>query len=141
MTTGQVAAGLVAALAAGSLAAGAAGAPLQASGRLAGQTQISFGCPGPVLEGEPACNPWRPFPHARFSVARRAANGAPAPGTVRLVTSNYLAHFALALTVGTYLVTPLPQGQARGGPRLTVRVHANETTAIRVRFAGFPRMV
>src|SRR5438132_11070874 len=40
-----------------------------ATGRLSGATQISFGCPGPVREGEPGCNPWRPFVHARLTVA------------------------------------------------------------------------
>ena len=103
------------------------------TGRLSGATQISFGCPGPVREGEPGCNPWRPFVHARLTVAGN--------GIKRVVLSDDRGRFTLVLPVGGYSVTPLPQKNTRGGPRLTVRVSAGKTTWVRVRFVGFPMMV
>ena len=115
--------------------AGAAGPASIASGRLAGETQISFGCPGPVREGVPSCHPWHAFAHARFSVAALPANG-----TSRVVVSDAHGRFALRLPAGRYTVTPLAQAQTRGGPRLQVRVRAGMTTAILVRFQGFPQM-
>jgi hypothetical protein len=103
------------------------------TGRLSGATQISFGCPGPVREGEPGCNPWRPFAHARLTVAGN--------GIKRVIVSDERGRFTLVLPVGGYSVTPLPQKNTRGGPRLTVRVSAGKTTWVRVRFVGFPMMV
>lgn len=111
-----------------------------ASGRLAGKTQISFGCPGPATEGPPGCNPWRPFAHARFSLARRSASGDPTPGTHRAVTSDARGRFALRLSVGTYLITPLSQRHTHGGTRVIVQVRAGESTTTLVRFDGFPQM-
>jgi hypothetical protein len=113
---------------------------ITASGQLAGKTQISFGCPGPVQEGTPGCNPWRAFAHARFSLAGHSASGDPIAGTRRLVTSDARGHFALRLPVGSYLITPLPQRHTHGGTRLTVRVRAGESTTTLVRFIGFPQM-
>ena len=103
------------------------------TGRLSGATQISFGCPGPVREGEPGCNPWRPFVHARLTVAGN--------GIKRVVLSDDRGRFTLVLPVGGYSVTPLSQKNTRGGPRLTVRVSSGTTTWVRVRFVGFPMMV
>jgi len=128
-----------------SLVAVGAVAPLahgsaRATGLLTGTTQISFGCPGPVREGG-NCDPWRAYPHARFSVARRSSTGDPVPGTAVVVTSNGRARFSVRLDAGMYLVTPLPQSNTRGGPRLTVRVLAGAVKALRVRFEGFPKMV
>ena len=111
-----------------------------ASGRLAGKTQISFGCPGPATEGPPGCNPWRPFAHARFSLAQRSAFGDPNPGTHRAVTSDARGRFALRLPVGTYLITPLAQRHTHGGTRVIVQVRAGESTTTLVRFDGFPQM-
>ncbi len=111
-----------------------------ASGRLAGKTQISFGCPGPVREGTPGCNSWRPFAHARFSLAQRASRGDPIPGTRRVVTSDTRGRFVLRLRVGSYLITPLPQRHTDGGTRVTVHVRAGESTTTLVRFDGFPQM-
>ena len=54
-------------LAAGGTAA-SAGAAAQQRGWIAGVTQISFGCPGPVREGAPPCERWSRFPHARFTI-------------------------------------------------------------------------
>ena len=105
----------------------------QATGVLRGTTQISFGCPGPTTE--PPCNPWRPFPLARFTVARAAT-----PGRTTLVRSNANAHFSVRLAVGTYLVTPLHQGNTRGGPQVKVRIRAGLATTALVRFEGFPQM-
>ena len=103
------------------------------TGRLSGATQISFGCPGPVREGEPGCNPWRPFAHARLTVTGN--------GIKRVVLSDERGRFTLVLPVGGYLVVPVPQKNTRGGPRLTVRVSSGTTTWVRVRFVGFPMMV
>ncbi len=122
---------------------GLASSARSAGGLLTGTTQISFGCPGPVREGTPSCNPWRPLGNARFSVAASPAGGNPAPGTARFVLSDAQGHFALRLPAGRYIVTPLPQPRLHtyGGPRLIVRIHAAETTRILVRVEGFPRML
>ena len=121
-------------------AVGIANPAVTASGHLTGKTQISFGCPGPVRQGEPGCNPWRPFAHARFSLARRLASGNPIPGTRHTVTSDAHGHFQLLLSGGAYVITPLPQPNTRGGKRLNVQVRAGEATVVLVRFVGFPQM-
>ena len=122
------------------VAVGVANPAVTSSGRLTGKTQISFGCPGPVREGTPGCNPWRPFVHARFSLAQRSASGNPIPGTRRSVTSDAHGQFQLLLRAGAYVITPLPQRHTHGGNRLNVQVRAGESTAVLVRFAGFPQM-
>lgn len=86
-----------------------------------------------MREGEPGCNPWRAFAHARFTVAGN--------GVKRVVLSDWRGRFTLLLPVGSYTVTPLAQKNTRGGPRLTVAVSTGTTTWIRVRFVGFPLMV
>ena len=113
---------------------------VEVGGQLAGRTQISFGCPGPVREGTPGCNPWRAFAHARFSLARHFASGDPIVSTRRIVTSDARGRFALRLPVGSYLITPLPQRNTHGGTRLTVQVRVGESTTTLVRFIGFPQM-
>ncbi len=120
--------------------AGVAAPAGTADGWLAGQTQISFGCPGPVREGAPSCHPWHTFPRARFSVAANAADGTPMPSTGRLVVADGHGRFTLRLSAGWYTVIPLAQAHTRGGTRLRVRVKAGEATRILVRFQGFPRM-
>jgi hypothetical protein len=120
------------AAATGLCAAASAGA---ATGRLAGQTQVSFGCPGPVAQDGPSCNPWRPFSHARFSVT--ALGGARST----TVASDGSGRFALRLAAGSYRVAPLAQAHTRTGTPVQVRVRAGATTRILVRFEGFPRMV
>jgi hypothetical protein len=120
------------------LVCGASQSSVRATGVLRGTTQISFGCPGPTTE--PPCNPWRPFPLARFTVARRSVTGDPLPGTTVLVRSDATAHFRLRLHVGSYLITPLRQANARGGALLTVRIRAGTATTALVRFFGFPMM-
>ena len=119
---------------------GSANPAAPASGRLAGRTQISFGCPGPVQEGTPGCNPWHPFAHARFSLAQPSASGRVIPGTRRIVSSDARGRFALQLPVGTYRITPLAQRQTLGGARLTVRVRRSQSTTALVRFRGYPQM-
>lgn len=131
---------LAAVVAAAGLATGASGAAVGTTGILSGTTQISFGCPGPVSLTGPACNPWHDFPSARFSISRRSTTGTPVPGTAVVVTSNAQAKFRVRLGVGTYLVTPLPQHNTHGGPRLTLRVRAGAVTTALVRFVGYPRM-
>jgi hypothetical protein len=115
------------------LAGSSSRSAVQATGVLRGTTQISFGCPGPTTE--PPCNPWRPFPFARFTVARSAT-----PARTMLVRSNANARFSVRLATGTYLVTPLRQANTRGGARLSVRIRASRATTVLVRFEGFPQM-
>lgn len=122
------------------VAVGVANPAVTASGRLTGKTQISFGCPGPVQEGTPGCNPWRPFAHARFSLAQRSASGNPVPGTRRTVTSDAHGQFQLLLPAGAYVVTPLPQQHTHGGERRNVQVRPGKSTTVLLRFAGFPQM-
>ena len=128
----------IAAVVCGGAAAGVANPAATASGRLSGKTQISFGCPGPATE--PPCNPWRPFAHARFSLAQRSADGGPKPGTRRTIISDARARFSLRVAVGSYVITPLRQSHTRGGERLVVQVGAGVSTAALVRFIGFPQM-
>jgi hypothetical protein len=130
----------IAAVACSGPAASVANPAVTASGSLAGKTQISFGCPGPVSEGTPGCNPWRPYAHARFSLAQRSADGGPIPGTRRTLTSNAGGRFSLRVSVGTYLITPLPQRHTHGGKRVVIQVRAGESTTTLVRFIGFPQM-
>ena len=122
------------------LLAGPAGAAVDSTGTFRGTTQISFGCPGPVRDSGPVCNPWRTYPSARFSISRRSTVGLPVPGTAVVVTSNPNGRFSLRLSAGRYLVTPLPGGKTRGGPQLTVRVRAGAETTMLIRFVGVPQM-
>jgi hypothetical protein len=62
-------------------------------------------------------------------------------GATRIVTSDGLGRFTLALTVGRYRLTPLRQAHTTGGPSLTVAIRAAATTWTRVRFQGFRRML
>jgi hypothetical protein len=126
----------------GLLAAAAASgsqAAIRATGTLTGTTQITFGCPGPVSPTGP-CYPWHAFPNARFSIARRAADGSPVPATAVLARSNAHARFSIRLAAGLYVITPLPQRNTHGGARIVVRVRAGLATTTRVRFQGFPLM-
>jgi hypothetical protein len=122
------------------VAASVANPAVTASGRLTGTTLISFGCPGPVREGTPGCNPWHLFAHARFSLGQLSASGNPIPGSRRTVTSDGHGRFQLLLPAGAYVITPLPQRNTYGGKRLNVQVRAGESATVLVRFAGFPRM-
>ena len=122
-------------------AAGVAAPARTLDGWLARRTQISYGCPGPVRKGYPACNPWRSFAHARFSVALEAADGSPLLNTKRLVVSDSQGRFILRLPAGSYTVTPLAQAHTHGGTPLRVRVEADTLTRVLVRFQGFPMML
>jgi hypothetical protein len=122
------------------LLTGSAGAAVDSTGILAGATQISFGCPGPVSDSGTGCNPWHSSPSARFSISRRARGGLPLSNTRMVVTSRLDGRFSLRLSPGSYLVTPLPGRNTHGGPRLTVRVRAGSVTTLLVRFVGFPQM-
>jgi hypothetical protein len=117
-----------------------AGSAVEVTGVLAGQTQISYGCPGPVRVGGPTCNPWRSFPNGRFRLTARETGGFPVAGRSRVVVSDGTGWFELRLAVGSYIVTPLAQDHTRGGPTLTIQVSAAKTTRIWVRFQGFPMM-
>jgi hypothetical protein len=135
-----VAVGVAAVIAATLVFVSRAAPAVATRGVLAGQTQISYGCPGPVRVGAPSCQPWHALPRARFAVARRAADGSVVPGTTRLVVSGATGQFALQLAPGSYTVTPLAQAHTRGGPTLLVHLRAAKTTTIQVRFQGFPMM-
>jgi hypothetical protein len=119
----------------------AAGAAGLASGRLTGKTQITYGCPGPVRVGAPACDHWITFPRARFTVTRLGATGAPIAGTKQLVVSDASGRFTLVLTAGRYRLALLPQQHTRGGSPISVTVNADRVTWALVRFQGFPQMV
>jgi hypothetical protein len=123
---------VVAGLAAAGMLQGAAGG-VTAQGRLVGQTQISFGCPGPVAVDGPSCNPWHPFAHARIAVQSAA-------GARRVVVSDDQGRFGVELPAGRYDVIPLPQPSTHGGPALHVRIRPARSTALVVRFTGFPQM-
>ena len=111
-----------------------AGTAGQDQGRLSGVTQISYGCPGPQREGDP-CEHWSNFAQARFRVTTLRNRN------TRIVTSNRLGRFTLALPAGRYRLTPLPQTHTTGGTTLTVTIQAGATLWARVRFQGFPRML
>ena len=132
---------VVIALAAAGAAAGASHGAATPTGWLAGKTQISFGCPGPVRDGVPSCNPWHAFPNARVSVVRVAANGTPIASTRRLVVSDGAGAFRLRLAAGAYEVVPLRQPHTLPTDPLRVRVNAGAVTRVVVRFEGFPKMM
>jgi hypothetical protein len=121
---------------------GAAVVPASAKpdGRLAGLTQITYGCPGPQRVGQ-QCERWSMFAHARFALRRNAADGTPIPGTRRVVASDGGGRFSLVLAAGTYTIIPLAQTHTRGGTTLTARVRAGQTTRVTLRFLGYPMMV
>jgi hypothetical protein len=100
-----------------------------APGTLAGRTLISFGCPGPVREGDEGCNPWHAFPNARFAVGSR------------VLRSDATGHFALRLAPGRYVVRTLPQPHVQGEVRVVATVRSGATTTIVLKFDGFPKMV
>ena|SRR5712691_3784454 len=92
---------------------GLAGSASAATGTLTIQTQISFGCPGPVAVDGPSCHPWHAFANARFSLS-------PSSGPARVVVSDGQGRFTTRLAPGSYTVKPLPQAQTRGGTTLRV---------------------
>src|SRR5438045_1881101 len=102
------------AIAAFVLATAGSGTAGTVKGTLAGQTQISFGCPGPVAAEGPSCNPWHPFAAAHFSVSRVGSAQA------TTVISDGAGRFSIRLVPGSYSVTPLPQPRTRGGATLHV---------------------
>ncbi|MGZ4390101.1 MAG: hypothetical protein ACXVZL_12040 [Gaiellaceae bacterium] len=128
-------------LAAAGAAAGTSHGATTPAGWLAGKTQISFGCPGPVRDDVPSCNPWHAFPNAQVSVVRVAANGTPVASTRRLVVSDDTGAFRLRLAAGAYEVIPLKQPHALPTDPLRVRVTAGTVTHVVVRFEGFPKMM
>ena len=112
-----------------------------AQGLLVGQTQISYGCPGPARVGQPPCESWHPFPHARFGIRLVGPKGQPLPQIIRVVVSDRLGRFSVRLSSGDYQVTPAVQAYTSGGRRLIVHIRSGRATRILVRFSGFPRMV
>ena len=111
-----------------------------AVGRLAGLTQITFGCPGPQRVGE-KCEHWSAFARARFALTRTRGDGTPIQGSRRVVVADRTGSFSISLTAGAYTVTPLAQAHTKGGPLLKVRVQTGRVTRVSVRFLGFPMMV
>ena len=109
-------------------------------GRLAGLTQITYGCPGPQRIGE-QCEHWSTFMQARCAVTRVRADGTPITTTRRVVMSDRQGRFNIQLTTGTYTVTPLPQAHTHGGTTVRVLIRAGIATRVTVRFLGYPMMV
>ena len=131
----------LAALAAAALLAPDASFASAPQGRLAVVAQISFGCPGPAREGTGGCNPWRPFPRARFAVVVVGLNGKPLPGSRRLYLAGAKGRAVLMLAAGRYLLLPLAQPHARAGRQVPLSVHARTTTTVVLRWQGYPQMV
>ena len=127
-------------LAAFALASGVSGAMATATGTLKGLTQIFVRLPGPGSRGGSDLQSVARVPHAKFSLSRRSTGGEPVPGTAVVITSNSLGRFRMRLDTGTYLLTPLPRLNSRGGKRVTVRVRAGGVTTALVRFLGYPQM-
>ncbi len=111
------------------------------SGLLVGLTQISYGCPGPVRNGQPPCEHWNPFPHAKFAIRQIGENGQPLRQIIRVAVSDRLGRFSVRLSSGDYQLTPLAQAHTSGGRKLTVRIRFGHATRILVRFLGVPRML
>jgi hypothetical protein len=124
---------------AGSVAWPVAGAV--SAGRLAGLTQITYGCPGPVRVGSPPCEHWSVFPNASFTVTKPGTGGESIAGSKRLVGSDVHGSFVVVLPVGSYLLRPLPQAHTHGGISIRVWIRANTQTRVLVRFEGFPQML
>jgi len=110
-----------------------------AQGRLAGLTQITYGCPGPQRIGQ-QCEHWSAFVNARFALTRDRADGRPIASTRRVVASDQHGRFNVQLATGTYSLTPLPQAHTRGGHTLTVMIHTGTVTRVTVRYLGYPMM-
>ena len=119
---------IAAPLLAGTAAAAGATAP---SGHLAGDTEISIGCP--AERPGSSCKPTRPLPNAHFSIVKSTASGQPGPHA-RIVAANAQALFSIALPAGRYLITPLAQSGTPEGPKLALRIRAGHTTHIVVGF-------
>ena len=109
-------------------------------GRLAGATQITYGCPGPAQEGAPPCEHWLILPRARFTIMGLGATGSPILATKRRVVSDTRGRFTLVLATGRYVLSPLPQAHTHGGSPIRVSVKPGRTTWALVRFQGFPQM-
>jgi hypothetical protein len=121
-------------------AAPATATSASSGGRLAGLTQITYGCPGPQRVGQ-QCERWSTFTHARFALTRNQSDGTPRPSTRRIVISDGNGRFGLLLAVGSYTVTPLAQAHTHGGEAFVAHVRAGQVTRIRVRFLGYPMML
>jgi hypothetical protein len=122
------------------LGVGVVAGSANATGRLAGLTQITYGCPGPQRVGQ-QCERWSVFKHARFALTRVRPDGTPIAGSRRIVVSDGNGRFSLVLTAGAYAVIPLAQAHTRGGRSFAVRVRAGQVAGITVRFLGYPMMV
>ena len=122
------------ALATCSLALTAPAAATVAKGTLAGQAQISHGCPGPVAVDGPACNPWHPYADAHIKVARTGSSW-----TTTLV-ADAQGRFTLRLAPGNYSVTGMTQLRTKPAATQQVRIRAGVVTQVVVRFTGFPMM-
>ena len=116
------------------LAAGSAAGTRTAAGTLAGTTKIDNGCP--VMTPGGNCHPWRPFPHAHFTVTRLTSAGAPIPATTHKVESNAAAAFRIVLRPGSYLIQPSAGRDTKGGATLRVHVAARRVTTAVVRFTA-----
>ena len=122
------------------LGVGVVAASTSATGRLAGLTQITYGCPGPQRVGQ-RCERWSVFKHARFVLTRVRLDGTPIVSSRRVVVSDGNGRFSLVLTAGAYTVVPLAQAHTHGGRSFAVRVRSGQVARIIVRFLGYPMMV
>jgi hypothetical protein len=103
-------------------------------GTLAGLAQISHGCPGPVAENGPTCNPWHAYAGAHIRVTRIGSSW------TATAVSDAQGRFALRLAPGSYSVTGVPALRTKPTGSVTVQIQPALTTRVVVRFEGFPMM-
>ena len=106
-----------------------------ATGTLVGLTKINRGCPGPVSPPN-ECNPWRPLPHATFTITRLNSTGAQIRRTRRVVTSDSNAAFRVVLRTGSYLVKPIPGAKNEAGSPHRVHISVGTRTRTIVRYTA-----
>jgi len=109
------------------------------TGTLTGTTKINTGCP--VADEGVSCNPWKPLPHARFTITRLNAQGGAIAGTTRALESDADADFSLRLHAGSYLVTPAGSNESRGGGSIRIHLGTGSSATISLHFvATHPRV-
>jgi|SRR5581483_11596254 len=116
------------------LALAAPAAAAGPKGTLAGEAEISHGCPGPVSENGPLCNPWHPYAGAHIQLSRVGSRWTTS------IVSDERGRFALRLPAGSYSVTGVSGVRTKPTGTQQIRIRAGLVTRIVVRFDGFPMM-
>jgi hypothetical protein len=115
-----------------SVSVAAASRTQSGSGLLVGLTQISYGCPGPARVGQPPCERWHAFPHARFAIRQIGPKGQPLPQIIRVVVSDHLGHFSVRLSTGDYHTAGSTShvGRAEAGNPRPIRQHDQDPRSL-----------